>query len=169
MPEALTPHPMTPCPAVRSLTGAARREGGRLMLAFRLEGDLAALAIPAAAASERTDSLWDHTCFEAFVGGEGDGYLEFNFSPSGQWAAYRFDGYRTGMAPLEIAPPRIEVVRTGESLDVRAEIELPDARLARAGLTAVIEATDGAVSYWSLAHPPGHPDFHHADARVLAI
>jgi hypothetical protein len=32
-----------------------------------------------------------------------DGYVEYNLSPSGAWAAYRFDGYREGMRGLEIA------------------------------------------------------------------
>lgn len=169
MVQALTAHPMTPCPAVRSLTGEARRQGGRLALTFRLEGDLAALAIPAAAAPDRTDGLWEHTCFEAFVGGEGDGYLELNFSPSGQWAVYRFDGYRAGMAALEIAPPRIEVTRTGDGLELRTTLDLPPAEPTRLGLTAVIEAADGSMSYWALKHPPGRPDFHHAAGRALAI
>ena len=33
----------------------------------------------------------------------------------------------------------------------------------RLGLSAVIEDTSGRKSYWALAHPPGKPDFHHAD------
>ncbi|WP_296598217.1 DOMON-like domain-containing protein [Phenylobacterium sp.] len=169
MAQALTPHPSTPCSAVRALTVEARREGARLVLIYRLTGDLGMLAIPPAAAADRTDSLWEHTCFEAFVGGEGGGYLEFNLSPSGQWAAYRFDGYRAGMAALEMAAPRIETTRTPDVLELRAELELPDAGSIRVGLTAVIEATDGTVSYWSLAHPPGHPDFHQAGGRVLAL
>lgn len=167
--QALTPHPTTPCPAVQSLSAQARREGGRLVLAWRLAGDVAALTIPDPAAPERTDGLWEHTCFEAFVGGEGDDYLEFNLSPSGQWAAYRFDGYRAGMAPLEIALPRTEAVRTGEALEFRATLDLPLSGPMRLGLTAVIEAADGAISYWSLNHPPGRPDFHRAEGRVLAI
>lgn len=168
MAQALTPHPSTPSPAVRALTVEARREGGRLVLIYRLAGDLGDLAIPAAAEPERTDGLWEHTCFEAFLSAEGDGYLEFNLSPSGQWAAYRFDGYRAGMAALEMAAPRIEVARMGDVLTLRAELELPDAGSIRLGLTAVIEATNGTVSYWSLAHPQGHPDFHHIDVRALS-
>lgn len=29
------------------------------------------------------------------------------------------------------------------------------------GLSAVIEQSDGALSYWALAHPRPQPDFHH--------
>ena len=31
----------------------------------------------------------------------------------------------------------------------------------RYGLSAVIEEAGAVKSYWSLAHPPGKPDFHH--------
>ena len=59
---------------------------GRLVLAPRSE--------PPAA----QDFLWKRTCGELFLGVPGDpSYLEFNFSPSGDWAAYAFDGYRTGV------------------------------------------------------------------------
>ena len=37
---------------------------------------------------------------------DGEGYYEFNFSPSGEWAAYRFSGYREGMADLPLGGGR---------------------------------------------------------------
>ena len=39
----------------------------------------------------------------------------------------------------------------------------------RLGLSAVIEASDATLSYWALHHPPGKPDFHHADGRALLL
>jgi hypothetical protein len=36
----------------------------------------------------------------------------------------------------------------------------------RLGLSALIEDSDGGKSFWALAHPPGAPDFHHADNFV---
>ena len=39
----------------------------------------------------------------------------------------------------------------------------------RLALTAVIEETGGAKSYWALKHAPGKPDFHHADGFVLEL
>ena len=39
----------------------------------------------------------------------------------------------------------------------------------RLGLSAVIEDTSGGKSYWALAHPPGKPDFHHADCFALEL
>ena len=43
---------------------------------------------------------------------------------------------------------------------------MPPLRLA---LSAVVEADDGTLSYWALRHPPGRPDFHHADGFVLRL
>jgi len=169
MRHALIPHPRTPCDAVTSLEVEVAREAGGLSLCYRLTGEMGRLAIPGPAAPARVDGLWNHTCFEAFVGGDGDGYLEFNLAPSGAWAAYRFDGYRQGMAPLAaIDPPRIEATTTAGSLDVRAMLALP-AGPARIGLTAVIETVDGRTSYWALRHPGERPDFHDAGGFALEV
>lgn len=48
-----------------------------------------------------TDYLWEQTCLECFIGsrftddGNTRGYVEINASPSGQYALYKFDNYRT--------------------------------------------------------------------------
>ena len=39
----------------------------------------------------------------------------------------------------------------------------------RLALSAVLEADDGTLSYWALHHPPGSPDFHHANCFVLRL
>ena len=59
----------------------------------------------------RADELWQTTCFEAFLEPRAaTAYREFNFSPSGDWAAYDFDGYREGMAERRgRAPPYIRM------------------------------------------------------------
>ena len=99
--------------------------------------------------------------------GEGPEYREFNFSPSGEWAVYAFRGYRDGSA-LEIELTPGIVVRTSrDRLELDAEISqdnLPQGRPLRLGLSAVVEDTDGMLSYWALRHSRGKPDFHHADA-----
>lgn len=154
-------------------------------LFYRLEGDSRRIRIPPESTAGRADGLWKHTCFEAFVRiGAGPGYLEFNFSPSGQWAAYAFEGYREGMTPLELEePPRI-VARRGQSaapqglrsglLELEARVCLPRLRASagrglRLGLCAVVEDDGGGLSYWALRHAPGRPDFHHPDACALEL
>jgi hypothetical protein len=84
------------------------RNAGEWRFDFIVPVAPALLKLPAAAPVERTDELWLHTCFELFLlDPESGAYREFNFAPSGRWAAYSFDGYREGRRPLEVAPPHI--------------------------------------------------------------
>jgi predicted GIY-YIG superfamily endonuclease len=164
----LHPHPSRIPSEPFSLEVAVRSTAGRLHLRYRLTGPLDRLRIPSRAASTRRDNLWQHTCFEAFLGLDG-GYLEFNFSPSTEWAAYRFSGYREGMAELDIPEPRLSVSHAEHALELTADLALPDPP-ARLGLSAVIEETSGIKSYWALRHPPGDkPDFHHPDCFALEL
>jgi hypothetical protein len=164
----LLPHPDRRPSVSFELAASMLMNGAACHLVYRLSGPIAQVALPAAAPSARRDDLWRHTCFELFARDEGPGYLEFNFAPSTEWAAYRFDDYRTGMAPLDVAPPDIEVARAGDDLTLSATIQLP-ARPRTLALTAVIEETNGRLSYWSLAHPDGPPDFHHARCFALEL
>ena len=106
------------------------------------------------------------------MAGDGPGYREFNFSPSGEWAVYAFRGYRdSGELEVELAPA-IVVRRTMNRLELDAEISrdlLPQGRSLRLGLSAVVEDADGGLSYWALRHAPGKPDFHHPDAFALPL
>ena len=146
---------------------------GILSLAFALKGDLSGLRIPAARPTRRAGGLWRHTCFEAFLmEGEGPGYREFNFSPSGEWAVYTFRGYRAGGELKPDQGPGIEVRRSSDLLELDVAIRpdvLPPGRPLRLGLSAVVEDVDGMLSYWALRHPPGRPDFHHPDAFAMQL
>ena len=125
----------------------------------------------------QVDDLWRHTCFEAFIGMKGSAaYYEFNFSPSGEWAAYRFRAYRDGESlDNEALAPNISVEQAADRLRLAATLRLdhltliqPGATL-RIGLSAVIEATDGSLSYWALKHAANKPDFHQADSFTLEL
>jgi hypothetical protein len=163
--SALVRHPASRCDAIDS----ASVEIDGPVITFEVRGRIGELLIPPPAAPERTDGLWRHTCFEAFVRKEGEGYEEFNFSPSGQWAAYAFSGYRAGMAPLDIPPPLIETEVSEDSLLVRVTLQQERRGRCRIGLAAVIEEKGGNISYWALNHPPGAPDFHHRDCFALDL
>lgn len=143
-----------------------------LQLEYVLEGDIAALCVPANTEPQRRDHLWQTTCFELFVTLNGGGYAEFNFSPSSCWAAYRFDSYREGMAPADIVQPSISANMTDQRLVLSVQLDLssvvPD--LERAfGLSAVLEQVDGTKSWWALVHPSERPDFHHRDCFALQL
>jgi len=175
MRHLLNRHPDSPCAAVTRIEAfVARPRGGALALRYLVTGAIRELRLPPAAASVRADELWRRTCFEAFVRAPvGEGYYEFNVSPSTQWAAYRFDGYRQGMRPAEgIGAPQVEVRSTAKRFEMDVTLALPDSLADapwRLGLSAVIEAADGRISYWALAHPPGKADFHHADGFALEL
>lgn len=148
-------------------------ENGELILAYRISGDVSALEIPVQSNPDRIDELWKSTCFELFIGNfEDDGYLEFNFSPSRQWAAYQFAGYRSDMIDLDTEAPIITVAQTADALTLIAKIMLPDVwqgRSLRAGISAVIATKTGDISYWAAAHPAGKPDFHHKDCFAVQL
>ena len=139
----------------------------RLTLRYHLTGDLSHIVYPPPATPARTDNLWRHTCFEAFIGLPGGGYIEFNLAPSRQWAAYLFDGYRHGIRPHEVADPHIAISAVG-GLNLTADIDIPT-EASRLGLSAVIEARNGSKSYWAIAHAPGHPDFHNRDGFAVEL
>jgi hypothetical protein len=176
---SLVAHPDTPAPGL-AVQAHLERTGGGLLITYAVaveRGASAPLWPPAHSPAQRQDGLWRTTCLELFVRPAGAaGYLEFNFAPPGDWAAYSFTGYREGMAPLELAqPPLVSATvaqATGQTVhQLNVEIGLDPARLAgaEAGLTAVIEQQDGAVSYWALRHAPGRPDFHHPDCLALQL
>ena len=143
------------------------------MVEFHVQGGTS-LLLPPQAKPARTDGLWRTTCFELFLMPKGtNSYLEFNLSPSFAWAAYQFDDYRTGGRDLPLTfDPKVELSRTSNGiLSVYAELDVSAAGHAETamGLSAVIEETDGTKSYWSLAHPPGAPDFHHPACFVARL
>ena len=165
-------HPDSRCDAAARIEAEAARPGpGKLLLRYLVSGTMSDLRLPAAAAPARADELWRHTCFEAFLrASPGEAYYEFNFAPSKQWAAYRFDGYRSGMRVAdEVGTPSIEVRSSGASFELRVTLDLPSDAPWRLGLSAVIEETNGRISYWALAHPPGKADFHHPDCFALEL
>ncbi len=140
-----------------------------LSLEYVLAGPVERVWQPEAAARVRTDELWRATCFEAFVRTEADGYVEYNLSPSGAWAAYRFDGYRQGMRPFDMAAPFIVTRRAPGLFVLTADLALPTGATGATGLTAVIQRMDGTVGYWALRHSSDKPDFHHPDTFALEL
>jgi hypothetical protein len=165
-----------PSPIREIRVDAVRLADGRLCFVYGAAGDVGRLRVPPPAEPERTDGLWGHTCFEAFVGPPGgDAYYEFNFAPSGRWAGYRFDTYRGGMTKAPIEAPVIRSVAQAGSLGLLASVglgplpELVPWESWRIGISAVIEGEDGSLSYWALAHPPGAPDFHHRDCFAAEL
>ena len=120
----------------------------------------------------RTDELWQTTCFEAFLQAPAhDEYREWNFAPTGNWAAYEFSGYREGGEWADVSsPPYIRMEDNFTWWTVGATIAVPANVEWRLGLSAVLEEKDGTKSYWALAHSNEEkPDFHSADCFVAKL
>ena len=174
----LTAHPSSPCDAIRRLEAVLEtaKLPGELEVRLRLDGDITRIRLPQAELARRRDGLWQHTCFEVFLRPDGsDSYHEFNFSPSGDWAAYRFAGRRRDSSAPELPVPRVECRRLPDGCTLSAQIaiaalpELAQAKTIDAGLTAVIETTDGARSYWAITHRGEQPDFHDPATFTLRV
>lgn len=111
----------------------------------------------------RADDLWQTTCFEAFLRtADAAEYREWNFAPSGQWAAYDFSGYREKIGDSEIASaPYVRMEDNFTWWALGATIAVDAGAEWQLGLSAILEEKDGTKSYWALAHPEGDkPDFH---------
>jgi hypothetical protein len=158
----LVPHPNFAPGDVKAVDVRwAELPDGRLMLRYMVDGS-AGLVVPPFHGRGRGDELWKTTCFELFLYDGQGRYREFNFSPSGQWAAYTFSGYRKAdgnFEPHQIPEIKHEQGETKFVLTVFIDKrDLEGAELA--GLAAVIEEQGGRPSYWALAHAGLQPDFH---------
>jgi hypothetical protein len=171
----LSLHPGSLCPALTGIAAVPEHvSSNSLTISYTMTGRIADIAVPPLRAAARSKDLWQRTCFEAFVRpSDGLAYYEFNFSPSYEWAAYRFAKYRVGMSDADgIGPVKIDARSDRDSYTLRASLlfdgsfELARARSWQLGLSAVIEETSGRKSYWALAHPSNQPDFHHPDCFI---
>ncbi|HPZ46075.1 MAG TPA: DOMON-like domain-containing protein [Novosphingobium sp.] len=169
--DRLIPHPaFAPAKVQKIAVRWGRVRGQEMMLRFRLDG-CEALVLPPRAEGGRADGLWQATCAELFLALPDGRYREFNFSPSGQWAAYDFHGYRTGMTAYE--PSRAPRIETDQGLSVSTlTVFLPESEFAGvqfASLSAVIEEQGKRLSYWAERHGGEKPDFHNPACFTLAV
>ena len=175
---SLVPHPATP-PAdppfkVWATVDHAGAFGATATtnIWFGVGAPASRFVLPGAASDGRGDGLWRTTCLEAFLRAEGEeNYREWNFAPSGQWAAYDFTTYREDMAEADVsAPPYIRFEDNLTWWTLGATIAVPVGGVWELGLSAVLEERGGTKSCWALAHPTGeNPDFHHPDCFVARL
>ena len=176
---ALCPHPaQPPAVAMQMEAGVALQSDDALVFSFQCRYPHASsdtqILLPAPTEPIACDNLWQHTCCEAFVSAaDADDYLEFNFSPSGCWAVYRFDAYRVrDESYVCLFVPQIEFRQHTDGFELIATISskvLPKAISWLVGLTAVIETTDAHKSYWALRHDAAAPDFHLKSQFLLTL
>jgi hypothetical protein len=168
--------PFAAGPPAVAVSARAARADGVLTLDYRLDDPWGTVRLAPPAAAVRADRLWEHTCFEAFVAPAGGAaYWEVNLASDGRWNVWRFDRYREGMmAEDRIVAPAVETttgdgtVRLSSTVDLSRLPDAGECELA-VGLAVVVEATDGALSYWAVCHPGARPDFHARDGFSLRL
>ena len=175
---ALTAHASTPTDVVEAVAVRVTRGADNVLtLTYSLDGQLDRLRIPPVESPQMGSLLWQHTCFEAFIRNDsGPAYHELNLSPSTAWTVHAFRDYRDG-GPLNDATlaPRITVRHIPKRVELEAAIQLDRLsptyarREVRLALAAVIELSDGRLTYWSLHHAPGKPDFHHPSGFTVRL
>lgn len=117
----------------------------------------------------RQDFLWQHTCYEVFIGVKGeDYYREINLSPSEAWQVYAFEEYRY---PEDMPPQAAEDIalnslkRTHYGLSVSLDLSsfMQQHKLKWAdlfiGLSAVLQTSQG-IHYYAMQHSSPQADFH---------
>jgi len=187
---ALTLHPSElrkPNHLVRAKLRWSPVDGGKLLLFYEVQGaervvwptaEAGARENSDSLSGRRLDGLWKATCFECFLGPFAERqYIEWNFSVTGDWAAYSFKDYRDGMIQASVSPPHIHLSKksdrfSSDRLFLEVETEVPDELRAsvsdvadfshfEASLTAVIvEASEEKPFYWAVEHRREKPDFH---------
>src|SRR5215831_15806325 len=106
MSYSLILHPDSVCVAIKAIDVVVQRHPAKMVLQYTVLGAIDDIVIPSAAQSGPAERLWEHTCCEIFIWpNDGTPYYELNFSPSTQWAAYRFDAYRFGMRTISDVTP----------------------------------------------------------------
>ncbi len=169
-------HPTTHCPQVSSIgVEVTRTSSSSIRFCYRLNANLARIRLPQRVTQTRRDELWRHTCFEAFVSTpDTSQYVEFNVSPSTEWAIYQFDDYRQGARAVSVSSLQVAVTSRDDLLTLDAEFDLTSLGFnanqpLQMGISAVIECFDRIISYWAIKHPMPKPDFHHRDGFALLL
>lgn len=150
----------------------------QLEILFTLKGDIATLNLPKPAEfPKRVEGLYHHTCIEIFLK-RGKQYLEWNFSFSGDWCIYLFDGYRQktkSKVPLDSTLFTLShISQSGSESSIKALIPLNrldflEKTESEIGFSAILEHPKSVLSYWALTHVAEKPDFHQEKSFIVKI
>ena len=184
--------PFSPCPAVQHLGYELLLESSSsLRLIVQLEGSLAATLPITNRVGQRQFGLWQHHCFELFIGElESNAYWELNLAPNGNWNCFEFSDYRKDQRESEAySLAGLQAVRSAQSYRLEANIDikpiLKKKGLEKMGLEArglekmglekgslalslgasAVIATATQLNYFSIRHG-ATPDFHHRDHHM---
>ena len=173
----LVPHPATPPsqPGFKLWANvdhaAAFGAAATVNIWFGVGAPASRFVLPEADEPSRADELWRTTCFEAFLREEGaDGYSEWNFAPSGQWAAYDFirpRGYGRGSTSPLRPTSGWRTISPGGRLEPRFRSMLEKAGSSRSRRSLRRRTAPSPTGRWPMR--ADKPDFHHPDCFVAKL
>lgn len=163
-------------PAVKTIGRIARLQN-LLTVHYSLTGEIADILLPSSSLQpRRKDELWTATCFEFFLANKGQPqYWEFNLSPSGDWNIYHMDSYRRVGFREEtlIEQMQVDVRKEASCIAMDAVVDigpvLKETDPVDVGITSVIQTRNGNETYWALAHPGPHADFHLRESFIIQL
>lgn len=171
----LVPFSLNTAPAV-NIGGGIERRNNQLKIEYKLTGNLSQLIVAQHAHNpNRQYNLWQHTCFEFFLGiKDSNKYWEFNLSPAGHWNVFYFANYRQNIAEetaFDSLP--FKITQQSDLLQLNLEFNLdriisPKQNL-EIGITTVVEDQEQTLSYWALSHPAKEADFHERDSFLINL
>lgn len=164
-------------PSEMQIWATAERASNNFMFNFELKNVSPNIVWPVPNDSPKhADGLWTSTCFEAFIGHQSHPkYVEWNFSPSQDWACYAFDHYRDrARQEHRWQPPQIVATMGQESARVQVQVNaapcltiLGEAGDLLIGLSAVVQHQGKDLEYWAISHNKDTPDFHDRDSFLI--
>lgn len=173
--HSLTCHPKLPATYISAVQVCCElTKAGQLWLRYHIDVPEPMLVVAESRDPVRTDNLWKTTCGEVFLGKkDAPEYIEFNFSPSSQWAAYRFSDYRKESTDLPLlTAPDIHLDMSDSHFALEATVCLPPEWQHDefdTGITFVAEEPGGIISYWALDHHQAEPEFHDRSGFSLKL
>ena len=170
----LMPYQASDSPKI-DITGQIERIENRLSIRYVVTGETDFTLLPKPAEFPvRKHELWRTTCFEFFIAIKNQPrYWEFNMSPSGNWNVYAMDAYRQVNMREELAFMQLpfEFQKTNKEifLDISLNLNpiLQPGDALEIGITTVVQTTNGNETYWALAHPGQHADFHLRESFLI--
>jgi len=172
----LVPFPAKDLPNL-GIACKVERIDNQLSLRYEIKGDIEEVILPEPSnPPARKDDLWRATCFEIFLAlQDKPHYWEFNMSPSGDWNAYRMDAYRRVGFQEErlIRKAEVKIRKQSGKFVLNTNIDLmllfQKEQVLEAGITAVIQTTQGTESYWALVHTGQQADFHLRESFTVIL
>jgi hypothetical protein len=145
-----------------AINTAKDKAGVELQMHALLTDPQGLIRYPNGAWAQFKDQLWQHTCLECFIGLNQQQYIELNFSPSHEYAHYRFESYRSTPQSLHWDKPIQQLNTQSQVVEWRLRQLIPFDAIdwIDINVSMVVELHNGDKGYFALRHPAEKPDFH---------